>query len=47
MFFLVFFHGVAASTLTLPAIGGAGFTTVFDALLLVTLPFDNTTTDRT
>jgi hypothetical protein len=47
VFFFVFFNWVAAPTLTGPTTGGAGLTTVFNALFLIALPCNATTTNRT
>jgi hypothetical protein len=47
VFFFVFFNGVAAPTLTGPTRCTTRLTTVFNALFLIALPFNGTTTNRT
>jgi hypothetical protein len=43
----LFFHRMAASTLARPTTGGAGFTTIFNAIFLVASTYNGTTTNRT
>jgi hypothetical protein len=47
MFFFFFFHGVAASTVARPAIGGTGLTAVLNAIFLVALSLNGVTTNWT
>jgi len=47
MFFFFFFHRVAASTFARATIGGAGLTTVLNAIFFVGFSHDGATTNRT